>query len=66
MKRHKLTRKGNKRLFKATADKTKSINVRPMLMQQPDRPFASLSKTTFHTLTTRQQNKITNTITTLF
>lgn len=33
MKRKKLTRKGSRRLFKATADKTKSINVRPMLMR---------------------------------
>lgn len=33
MKRHKITRKGSKRLFKVTADKTKSINVRPMLMR---------------------------------
>lgn len=33
MKRKKLTRKGSRRLFKATADKTKAINVKPMLMR---------------------------------
>lgn len=33
MKRKKLSRKGSRRLFKATADKTKSINVKPMLMR---------------------------------
>lgn len=33
MKRKKLTRKGSRRLFKATADRTKSINVKPMLMR---------------------------------
>ena len=33
MKRKKLTKKGSRRLFKATADKTKSINVKPMLMR---------------------------------
>ena len=32
-KRTKLTRKGQRRLFKVTADKTKSINVKPMLMR---------------------------------
>lgn len=33
MKRKKISRKGSRRLFKATADKTKSINVKPMLMR---------------------------------
>lgn len=33
MKRKKLSRKGSRRLFKATADRTKSINVKPMLMR---------------------------------
>lgn len=33
MKRKKVSRKGSRRLFKATADKTKSVNVRPVLMR---------------------------------
>lgn len=31
--RKKLTRKGSRRLFRKTADKTKNINVKPMLMR---------------------------------
>lgn len=33
MKRRKMTRKGSKRLFTATADKTKSINTSPPPMR---------------------------------
>lgn len=33
MKRKKVSRSGSRRLFRKTADKTKSINVRPVLMR---------------------------------
>lgn len=33
MKRKKVSRSGSRRLFKKTADKTKSVNVRPVLMR---------------------------------
>ncbi len=32
-KRVKVTRRGSRRLFRKTADKTKSVNVRPVLMR---------------------------------
>lgn len=33
MKRKKVSRSGSRRLFKKTADKTKSVNVKPVLMR---------------------------------
>lgn len=33
MKRKKISRRGSKKLFSKTADKTKSVNVKPMLMR---------------------------------
>lgn len=33
MKRKKVSRSGSRRLFRKTADKTKSVNVKPVLMR---------------------------------
>lgn len=33
MKRKKISKRGSKKLFKVTADKTKAINAKPMLMR---------------------------------